>query len=81
MKRLLVICILLLGLPACASFQEAWKENSATAPDGSTLNSDMKLSIGSQEKTESEEKTDLYGYRGDGPVKDVQVGVSNEWKF
>ncbi len=81
MKRILVIFLLMLALPACASFKETWKENSASAPDGSMANADVKFIIGGQEKTFSETKTDLYESRGDGLMKDMNVGISNQWKF
>ena len=81
MKRIFVIFLLLLALPACASFKDTWKENSASAPDGSTPDADMKFSIGAQEKTSSEERTDLLDSKGDGLMKDLSIGVSNQWKF
>ncbi len=81
MKRLLIVFLLLLALPACASFKEAWQENSASPPEGSIANGDVKFMVGGQEKTFSEEPTDRYESREDGIVKDLNIGISNRWKF
>ncbi|NLI80409.1 MAG: hypothetical protein GX443_01815 [Deltaproteobacteria bacterium] len=80
MKRLLLI-FLLLAFPACASFQETWKENSATAPDGSAPEGTFTFSIGTRESTPSEEKTDLYEKRESGPADNLSIGISNSWQF
>lgn len=81
MKRLLVVCLLLLALPACASFKDAWQENSVSPPEGSMSNSDVKFMVGGQQKTTSEETTDKYEGREDGLLRDLNIGISNRWKF
>jgi hypothetical protein len=80
MKVFLIIC-LLITLPACASFRESWKENSATAPDGSASEGSVKFSLGVLEGTESEEKTDRYDRRDSSPVDNLSIGISNSWDF
>lgn len=81
MKRLLMVFLLLLALPACASFKEAWQENSSSPPEGSMANGDIKFMVGGQEKTSSEERTDRYESREDGLMKDLNIGISNRWEF
>lgn len=80
MKAFLIIC-LLITIPACAGFQESWKENSATAPDGSVPEGSVKFSLGVLESTESEEKTDRYDRRDGSPVDNLSIGISNSWSF
>lgn len=81
MKRLLIVCLLVLALPACASFKEAWQENSASAPEGSKSDGDVKFMVGGQQKTSSEETTDRYESRDEGPLKNLNIGITNRWKF